>query len=352
MDDRELQRRLRDVGLSEKEAAAYLTIFRDGGSTVSTIADDAGVSEQYVYSIGEALEERGFVEVNDNVVPTVIEAKQPDAVRSELRRSLDVLRPALAERVTSTSGDLEQFEVVKSRAAVERRLGGFVESADEEISLSLPGDMIDQVADELAAAVDRGVLVMLVLTGTESSDLDSNDALEGVASIARVRRNRVPTILTVDKTYGLLAPVEMLAHQNTDVHAISLAQPQLVPVLSGSFLGNYWPMADLAHVEEPCDLPATFRAFRPAVFQAELHVRNDADLLASVEARPVFEDGDYRTLDGRITSIRQSIVPPANNSFPVQNTLVLDTGGESITIGGPGAFVEEYEAREVVLRGT
>jgi sugar-specific transcriptional regulator TrmB len=349
MDDRELEARLQNFGLSEKEAATYLTILRQGGAKASTIAEDAGVSKRYVYSISEELEERGFVEVKDHVVPTVIEAKQPDEVLAGLTERLDVLGPALNERYTTTSEELEQFEVVKSRVTVEKRLAQLVGEADEEIALSLPGDMLGQVRDELAAAVDRGVLVLLILTGTESSEIDSVDVFEGVASVARVWRERVPMILTVDTTYGLVAPVEMLARSNSDMRAISLAQPQLAPVLSGSFLGNYWPMADQAYAEGPADLPGTFRAFRHAVLQSELHLRKEIDLSAAVEARPVFEDGDFRTLEGEVASVRQSIVAPANNSFPVENTIVLRTDDESVTIGGPGAFVEDYEAREVVL---
>ena len=142
--------------------------------------------------------------------------------------------------------------------------------------------------------------------------------------------------------------VDMLARSTSDMRAISLTQPQLVPVLSRSFLGNYWPVADQVYVDDPVPLPATFRAFRHAVFQAELHRRVDAELSATVDASRVFDDDD-RTLEGRIAAVRQSVVEPASNSFPVENSLVLETDGQTVTVGGPGAFVEDYEGNEVLL---
>jgi hypothetical protein len=287
--------------------------------------------------------------VNDHIVPTTIEAKPPDDVLAGLSDSLDKLRPELNNLFTATADDIEQFEVVKTQVTVEKRLAQIIEKAEQEITLSLPIGMLDQIEDELAAAIDRGVFVLLVLTGNEGDNSNDVDISEDVASVVRVWREHVPMILAVDSTYGLVAPVDMLARTNSDMRAISIAQPQLVPVLSGSFLGNYWPMASEVYHVEARGLPATFRTFREAVLHAELHLREDDWLISSIEARPVFEDGKYRTIEGRVTAVRQDIMKPASNYFPVENSLVVETDDGDVTIGGPGAFVEDFEARTVVL---
>jgi len=74
MEDSSLIDRLERLGLSEKEIDTYLSILEHGEAKASTIADDAGVSKRYVYSVSEKLEDRGFVEVNDHAVPTLIRA--------------------------------------------------------------------------------------------------------------------------------------------------------------------------------------------------------------------------------------------------------------------------------------
>jgi len=93
MDDRTLNDLLRRFGLSDKEVDTYLSLLAHGEAKASTVADAAGVSKRYVYSVSESLAERGFVEVNDHVVPTTIRANPPDEVINRLRSDVDAIRP-------------------------------------------------------------------------------------------------------------------------------------------------------------------------------------------------------------------------------------------------------------------
>lgn len=350
MEDDELADRLEDFGLSEKEAVTYLTILRHGEAKASTIADDAGVSKRYVYSISEELEERGFVEVKDHVVPTMIRAFPPEEVMDTLTETLSRIRPELEGRYTTTTQQLDQFEVVKSRVTVIKRLEQLLADANEEVTISVPWSMLSEIRDRLAETLDRNVLVMLVVTGVEPDDLDDpDDEFGDVASVARVWSEPMPMMVTVDTRFGLVAPNDMVARTNSDMRAIALAQEQLVPILVGSFLGNYWPMAEQAYTSDPGELPERFTGFRRAVLEAELHRRAGTDLVATVDARPVHEEGDYREVTGHVLEVRQSLLAPANNAFPVENALVLETDDGTKSVGGEGAFVEDLEARDVVL---
>lgn len=350
MDADALRTRLRDFGLSDKEVSTYLTILDHGEAKASVIADDAGVSKRYVYSVADDLETRGFVEVNDHAVPTTIRANPPEEVIEKLTAELEEIGPALRERFTATPETLEQFEVVKSRQTVHKRLKRLIQEADLELTVSIPVTTLPEVEDELRDAVDRGVLVILLLTGVNGGTHPKPD-FDGLASVARVWSERMPTMVTADWHYGLIAPNEMLVQSNSGMQAIALAQRQLVPVLVGSFLGNYWQMADEAYHTEPTDLPATFVGFRHAVLQATLHRRAGRNVYASVDARPVQGEGDYETIEGEIVSVSQSLIKPATNSFPVENSFVLRTDTGTVSVGGEGAFIEEYEAREIVLHG-
>lgn len=353
MDDASLRKQLRSFGLSEKEVDTYLTILSHGEAKASTIADDAGVSKRYVYSISEDLEERGFVEVNDHAVPTMIRAKPPEVVLETLGRSLEQMRPELEARFTSTTEKIEQFEVIKSRATVIKRIREALDRASEEVTLSIPISVLDEVSTELAAAVDRGVLVLL-LVGGELDEFDRSDLpdglLDGLSSAVRTWREKTPMMLTADREVGLIAPYTMVTRSHSESQAIMLAQEQLVPVLVGSFLGNYWPMADELSAAEPAELPATYDVFRHAVLQATLQRRAGRVLEATVRAKPVHEDGGEMALNGEIVNVRQSLLHPPTNSFPVENALVLQTDDGTYSVGGEGAFVEDLEAVEVTLR--
>ncbi|ELZ63087.1 MULTISPECIES: TrmB family transcriptional regulator sugar-binding domain-containing protein [unclassified Haloferax] len=343
MDDRELADLLEQFGLSEKVVDTYLTLLELGEAKASQIADAAGVSKRYVYSVSKELESRGFVEVNDHVVPTTIRPLPPMEVIESLSESVESMRPALEERYTATARDQERFEVIKSRVTVLKRIGELVGRAESEITLSLPYDVLDEVEDELRAARERGVLVSLVVSGVEPHD---DLALDGVASLVRVWHELMPTMLTVDSRTGLISPGEMVARSNSESQAIVFAQPHLGPVIVGSFFGNYWPMAAEAYTTDPDPLPATYHNFRHAVLQAALCERAGIDLDVTVTGRMVHTDGPTE-LHGRVVDIRQGLLEPANNSFPVENAFVVETDEGTYSIGGQGAFVEDFEADAV-----
>ena len=126
------------------------------------------------------------------------------------------------------------------------------------------------------------------------------------------------------------------------------SQQQLGPVIVGSFLGNYWPAAVETLVAEPAPLPATYTNFRQAVMQAELHRRANEGVRARVDGR-LTPTAEAIELSGEVVDVRQGILAPATNEFPVQHSLTLDVDGDHVVVGGPGAFVEDVEADRVEL---
>ncbi|MBX0322959.1 TrmB family transcriptional regulator [Halomicroarcula sp. F13] len=346
MDDSTLADRLTQLGLSEKEVDTYLSILQNGEAKASEIADDTGVSKRYVYSISESLEKRGFVEVNDHVVPTTIRARPPSEVIEALSDQLEEMETALDDRFSDTERRAQQFDVIKSRVTVVKRLTEYLANAEREVMLSVPQQYLPEIADELEAAVDRGVLVLLVVSS--ATDVDGDD-VAGMASVARAWDQEMPIVLTVDGQFGLVAPADIIIRSNSDQRAIAFVQEQLVPVLSGSFLGNYWPMSSEIYVAEPRVLPATYQNFRQPVLEATLRLRADEEVHVSALVQPVQADDDPGTLEGTVVDTRQGLAEPQTNAYPIEHTLVVDTGEETVTIGGPGSFIEDYEADEVTL---
>ena len=343
MNDRTLTDLLRRFGLSEKEVDTYLSLLEHGEAKPSTVADAAGVSKRYVYSVSESLAERGFVEVNDHVVPTTIRANPPDEVIDRLRSDVDAMRPGLAERYSRVERQAEQFEVIKSRATVLKRIRSLLADAESEAALSITAKQLPEVRDALVDAVDRGVLVLLVVSDA-AADLDADDpGLAGVASVTRTWSEAMPTLLTVDSAAGVVSPPELLRRSTTDRQAIAFAQEQLAPVIVGSFLGNYWPAATELAVADPAPLPAEYTSFRHTVLQATLRLRAGDPPRVTVGGRWTGDDEPAEVV-GRVVETRQGMVEPTNNEFPVEHSLVVATDDGEVTVGGRGAFVEDVEA--------
>jgi len=347
MDDTKLSERLKKLGLSEKEIDTYLTILEKGEATASEVSNATEVSKRYVYSISEALEDRGFVHVDDHVVPTEIRARDPSEVIDILTGNLTEIEPALSERHTQTEHEVEQFDVMKSRMTMLKHMGSFISEAENELTLSIAYDLLHEVIDELRGAVDRGVLVMLLVNDVPADKVDDGE-FEGVATTARVWDQATPLTLTVDQKYGVVAPSEMVARPNTNRRAISFAEREMVPVITGSFFGNYWPMATQAHVADPRPLPAEFGCFRHAVLDATLHLRNDQPVTAEATVTPHRDSDDRGSVEGTIMGTRQCLVEPATNDFPIENSLIVKSGSRRFSVGGPGALIEDYEAKDTV----
>ena len=343
MDDRTLSDLLRRFGLSDKEIDTYLTLLAHGEATASTVADAAGVSKRYVYSVSESLAERGFVEVNDHVVPTTIRANPPDEVINRLRSDVEAIRPGLTERFSRVERQPEQFEVIKSRVTVIKRIRSLVGGANKEVTLSITAKQLPEIRDSLVDAVDRGVLVLLVVSDVDTVPSDETFKLDGVASVVRTWSEAMPTLLTVDSEAGVVAPPELLRHSTTDRQAIGFTQEQLAPVIVGSFLGNYWPAATEVSTEEPATLPSEYTNFRHTVLQVTLQLRAGMTPRVTVGGRWT-ESDEAAEVTGRVVEAKQGMVEPTNNEFPVEHSLVVETTDGAVTIGGQGAFVEDIEA--------
>jgi len=344
MSEESLPELLGQFGLSDKEIDTYLTVLRHGEAKPSTIATEADISKRHVYSVSERLEEDGFVEVNSHAVPTTIRAHPPEEVIDRLQNDVQAMKSGLNDLYREPEPSTEQISVVKSKVTVLKRMQTLIREADSEITISIPAAHLDEVREDLAAAVDRGILVVLII-----SDVEEPPALDGYASVARTWEEVMPTMLTVDSERGVFAPSELLIRSNVDRQGIVYMQEQLGPVIVGSFFGNYWPMTEEVMTPNPASLPVMYTSFRHAVLQATLHTREGVALGAEVTGRETGTTDAETTISGEVLGVTQGLVKPTNNDFPVEHSILLDTGDETVSIGGPGAFVEDFEADQVTL---
>jgi len=350
LDDSALANQLQRFGLSDTEIQTYLAVLESGEAMASTIADATGVSKRYVYSVCEELEDQGFVEVNDHVVPTKIRAKPPEEVIELLSNRLNEIKPALERRYSEAATKEQRFDVIKSRVTVLKRINEYISRAEQRVGLAIPYSHLSRVAEELQNAVDRGVLVLLLVTDAEPDPEELAGYDRPVASVVRSWNASIPVLLTVDRDLGMLSSSEMMTTANSDEQAISLVQERIVPTLYGSFLANFWLSAEQLQVIDPTPLPRTYESVDQAVFEATLHLRNGTAITACVEALANEPDSEStEKVTGRVVDTRQGIVDPISNQFPIEHTLILETEDGEVTVGGTGAFLEEYRARTITL---
>jgi len=348
VEDATLRQQLKSFGLSDKEVDTYVSLLGHGEAKASVIAESAGVSKRYVYNVLGTFEERGLVEVNDLETPTTVRAVEPSRVIDQFTDRLSSLEDRLEAEYDPEPRVERRYEVLKSTSTVRKRIQTLLRQAENEVTLSVPASLVPEIAGDLEATLNRGVLTVVLVTEDESWSGDVA-AFDGLGSVVRYWEEMGPTFATVDRREGLFSPQDVVTGAETDQQAISFTEDQLSPVVVGSFLGNYWPVAEQVYVHEPTELPVTYDRFRHAVFDATLHERRGRDLLAEVSVRPARSVEEYRTVQGRIVAVNQGLVEPTNNSIPIEHSFVIDDGEERFTVAGPGAFMEDYEATSVTI---
>ncbi|MCU4740192.1 TrmB family transcriptional regulator [Halobacteria archaeon AArc-m2/3/4] len=369
MDRATLSTQLQQLGLSEQDARTYLAALeREDGTTTTTIADETSLDESAVDESTRRLAARGFVMFesanetgetdetergrdHETTGPSTIYPRPPATVLESIRTTLDSLEDGFGVDAPATGSRLP-FDVLETRSELLERLAASIEGATEEVALSIPASMLADLEDELRDAVQRDVLVALLVSGDEEF---TADRFEEIASVARVWSRRAPVIGVADYGRGVVASNEMGTDSEVaDEYGILLDYQPFAFVLMGSFFGSYWRIATQLFETEPDPLPRTYTNIRRAVFQATLRLEAGTDVHVTAEARPV-GDETFDTVEGRLVDVRQSLLEPVHESFAIENALIVEredsegAEGERITLGGEGAFVEELQTRSIRL---
>lgn len=222
--------------------------------------------------------------------------------------------------------------------------------ATNGISVAVPADRIDAVAESLQAAYDRGCLVLLIVYD-DGTPLDPA-RFEGMATVVRQTSTGIPPfVVTTDLERGLSGHWSLLSPNSTGRQATYFESPNLTRDLSTVFLGNYWFLGDELYVREWDELPTTHSDVRAAVTQAALLLQNDVDVWVHTEGRPTDDPtAEVVDIDGRLLNVRQNIVTPTTSGFPAEASLTVAFDDREVTLGGPGALVEDYECSTFTFR--
>jgi len=174
------------------------------------------------------------------------------------------------------------------------------------------------------------------------------------AHVLRTWDGRPPLFVTRDGCGGVLASHGMLTSRHGDGgYAIAFNQRDVASGFFGNYVSNVWPMGEQRFVAEPPDLPATFDLFRSGVTTAALHTTAGHDVVADLDVVAT-EGGGGRQFTGvPVREVRQNLVEPATNAFPIENSLVVETDAGLVSVGGQtsglGPYYEEYAARQVTI---
>jgi sugar-specific transcriptional regulator TrmB len=183
----ELVRALEGLGLTGKEAAAYLCLVRNGASTAHRVSEELRVQYPAVYRILQSLQGKGWIEVS-NERPNRYRARPPRIVAEEARQGrvddlaaaaevIGSLEEAAPARNRDTDGDLW---IYKGPEAVARKLREIVLASRGGILCASPFPVARDVLRLLVEALGRSRRpVRLVLSEANRADAGTLGSLLG-----------------------------------------------------------------------------------------------------------------------------------------------------------------------------
>jgi len=325
--------------LGEYELDAYLTVLEHGELTASEIADRTDIPQPRVYDTVRSLNDRGLVELRESR-PMKVLAIDPEDAFADVESSLERMVEELTARYSAPARETEAVALVKSRSTILRYVEEVIETAEYELTLSLTPDLLERFGDGLAAAVDRGVSVHMIVTpGAKAPDPAGFD-YGAVATVARARRGiTTPVVAVADGEYSIYATQDAL-RDDQDRYGVIFNRSALGFLVSAFFRTVLWTTADreLYGVGETVAFPRSYASIRRCVRDV---VAADADLYATVEGRDV-ETGAERTLRGRIVDVEY------DESEEVAG-LTVEQDGREYTVGGLVAAYEDVEAHRIAV---
>jgi sugar-specific transcriptional regulator TrmB len=218
--------RLRTLGMSLYEARIYLGLLRHGPQNGNEVSKSAGIPSSKVYSALERLGAKGIVQSVRTSSGTQYVCISPQELvhrfRGEFEEPIEYLEktlPALAAFEPAS-----EVLTVAGLDAIRENSRYIVDGAVEEVYVSVWSEDIAYLADELAAAHERGVRIFGMLYGTEQP-LDIGSWL--VHSYQQIVADRIGgRMLTVvaDREEALIAHIP----RHGEASAVRTRNPVLV----------------------------------------------------------------------------------------------------------------------------
>ncbi|MGD0804102.1 MAG: helix-turn-helix domain-containing protein [Candidatus Bathyarchaeia archaeon] len=169
------ERALRDVGLTEYETMAYLSLVKAGELTANDVSSSTTIPYSKVYTVLDTLEKKGWVEVKGGR-PRMYYPKSPvEALRSEKTRQEDRFEKNREMVVSELQAVYEHREIkekpeiwiIRGEDNIISRISETIIGAKKELMVALPVlplPLIMKVIPTFQTQMDRKLQIQLLIT--------------------------------------------------------------------------------------------------------------------------------------------------------------------------------------------
>lgn len=351
MDEGELETALKESGLTQYQAAAYLALLDLGAAPAAEIAEMSAVPGPRIYDVLRDLESRGYVELYKQG-QLHARVRDPSSIIETIENRVDRFeRAKVGIRERWERPDIEHYAVsiVKRRATAYERAAEAIAAAETRIKLAVDRSLYERFLDPVRSARARGAHVKVCLWTDPGADIAlDREAFEGACTEVRHRDLPSPFVALVDRETVCFAPNT----SSTNEYGVIVHDPSHAYVFNVFFQTSLWSDWETVFPPDPDDRPLEFVDIRECVGEVRGLIERGATVRARVHGIDV-ETGDPVDIEGEIveTGIRSPAcrvdVPDA--SLNGVASLTIETGEKTVTAGGWGAMLEDVEAIRVTV---
>lgn len=253
------EKALRDIGLTEYESLAYLSLLKLGEATAEIISEVSTIPYSKVYSVLEGLEMKGWVDIERGRPRRYFPRSPTDSLRaeqlrmeSEFERNRDIIIQELQPMYEQKDlREMPEIWIVRGEKNVFDKMVELIQTARKEIMVVLP--MVPERITDLSPTIDR-----IVDTNVQSI-LDSNicvkilttkevmDSIGGISTNLaefRVRNELYGGGIVVDGRETLI----FLGHEFAEEPPMDMAiwsDNEALTMISTVYFQNLWDNSEL-----------------------------------------------------------------------------------------------------------
>ncbi|MFC7209196.1 TrmB family transcriptional regulator [Natronoarchaeum sp. GCM10025321] len=353
MDEDELRDGLREAGLSQYEADAYLAVLERGTAPAVKIAEQTGIPKSRIYDVIEDLERDDYVETFEQDSTLSARPRDPSEVMSDLQQRANKLATtaeAIEDRWERPEISGHKISIVKRFDSVVEQFRAAAEDATSRIQIAVSPSQFEAVRPALEDAIDRGVFVKLcVATGLEDPHAVDEMEFADVATEVRHRTLPAPFTALIDRSHTFFSSQS----HPTDQYGIIIDDLTLTYVFHWYFQGALWGTWPHVYDSVAEGTKLEYVNVRECVQDIAPIVNDETAIPATVNGFDL-QTGEDVNLSGEITEIISAAPPNDDGSLTLtqlagQATIVLEADGREYGIGGRGATLEDIEATRIVL---
>jgi sugar-specific transcriptional regulator TrmB len=343
MNRQQLVEKLRELGMTQYQAHAYVGAVSLGTTRPPDLAEEADIPRARVYDVIDHLDELGLVEVHSRSGGKEVEALPPDVALEEYKnRRIDDLTDTIQSVTSGLSPHYDRGEstegfmtMLRREEAALRHIRQAANEAEWWLTLILPESMYAEVADEVTEAVERGTTVRLVLRNADT-DRDFPDGMS-------VRYRLLSNILVVaDRSYVVFSST---APSSAPLPYLVIREANLAHLFQ-NYGVHIWPYLESLH--ETTGYPRWYLEPRYAILDMGDELRENT-YTARIAGRWT---GDRYMSEWTGTIVDCELTEPSDNpmsAFLGSAKLRVDIGDEVVDVGGWKALSDQIAAHAIEI---